>query len=969
MTSTETQIILKDKRAIRVFISSTFRDMQAERDILIKKVFPQLRKMCEKRAVSWTEVDLRWGITTEEASEGKVLPLCLAEIQRCRPYFIGILGERYGWIPEQKEIPDDLLETQPWLKECGEHSVTELEILHGVLRDPAMAGHSIFYFRDPDYLRHLPEGADPADFTAESSAASAKLADLKNRIRSEHAAGRLFYSPRENYSDPKTLGDLVLADFTAIIEQLYPMRDVPDALDQETMRHEAYAQSRRLAFIGRNDLLGKINEHVTGAGLVGESGCGKSAILAEWASQWREQNSRDLIIQHYIGSTQESANWQGLVLRILGELKRAFDIADNLPMQPDALRTALQDWLTKAAGNRRVVLVLDAINQLSIDDPAAQQLGWLPSRFPANIKLLVSSPNGKPLEPLKRRNWPELNVPPFNQSHIVAASEAYLHIFSKKLPRDMLKKLENTPAAANALYLRSVLDELRQFGKYEELKAKADDYLTAQDLPALFDRILTRWHDDFGKDNEHADLVRRSLCLIACTRFGLSEGELLDLLGKNDEPLPRRCWSPLYLAAENSLAQRSGLLAFGHDHLRSAVQQRWLKEDINIQPFRLHLADYFSNILMPSDRKLDELPALLSGTAQWEQLKKYLADIPTFLRLQNRERWKWELHGFWLEQKGRFDPVEVYLQSINAVESYLTKERFAYLLSEAAAFHMEAGRYAAAETLIRRALEVNERLRGKDHPNTLISANILAELLRRKGDYASAEPLYRRTLNTQERVLGNDHPDTLTSVNNLALLFANKGDDAGAELLYRRALEARERLLGKEHPDTLNSLNNLAGLVKRKKDYEMAEQMYRRVLDSRERLLGEEHPDTLTSVNNLATVLFEKGDYVGAEPLFRRALEFSGRVLGKEHPATLKILGNLAALFYSKGDRSGAITLYQCAVVGLFRHSHEVGHKNPLFDTMLGIYVTLLKQTGMSQDQAIVETGKLLAVAQTLESI
>src|SRR5659263_291999 len=100
-------------RQIRVFISSTFRDMQDDRDILIKKIFPQLRKLCEERAVTWTEVDLRWGITTEESSEGKVLPLCLAEIQRCRPYFIGLLGERYGWVPDS--IPADLLESQVWL--------------------------------------------------------------------------------------------------------------------------------------------------------------------------------------------------------------------------------------------------------------------------------------------------------------------------------------------------------------------------------------------------------------------------------------------------------------------------------------------------------------------------------------------------------------------------------------------------------------------------------------------------------------------------------------------------------------------------------------------------------------------------------------------------------------------------------------------------------------------------------------
>ena len=50
-------------RQIRVFVSSTFRDMQAEREELVKRVFPQLRKLCEARGVVWGEVDLRWGIT------------------------------------------------------------------------------------------------------------------------------------------------------------------------------------------------------------------------------------------------------------------------------------------------------------------------------------------------------------------------------------------------------------------------------------------------------------------------------------------------------------------------------------------------------------------------------------------------------------------------------------------------------------------------------------------------------------------------------------------------------------------------------------------------------------------------------------------------------------------------------------------------------------------------------------------
>ena len=107
-------------RVVRVFVSSTFRDMHAERDELIKRAFPQIRKLCEDRGVTFNEVDLRWGITEEESQRGKVLPTCLAEIQRCRPYFIGLLGERYGWVPEA--IPAELIEQEPWLAEhrdCG----------------------------------------------------------------------------------------------------------------------------------------------------------------------------------------------------------------------------------------------------------------------------------------------------------------------------------------------------------------------------------------------------------------------------------------------------------------------------------------------------------------------------------------------------------------------------------------------------------------------------------------------------------------------------------------------------------------------------------------------------------------------------------------------------------------------------------------------------------------------------------
>jgi telomerase protein component 1 len=45
---------------VRIFISSTFRDMHAERDHLVRVVFPELRERCAKRRLHLVDVDLRW---------------------------------------------------------------------------------------------------------------------------------------------------------------------------------------------------------------------------------------------------------------------------------------------------------------------------------------------------------------------------------------------------------------------------------------------------------------------------------------------------------------------------------------------------------------------------------------------------------------------------------------------------------------------------------------------------------------------------------------------------------------------------------------------------------------------------------------------------------------------------------------------------------------------------------------------
>jgi hypothetical protein len=135
-----------EKRTIRVFISSTFRDMVEDRNALMTHCWPELRRFCRERQVELVEVDLRWGIAEEQSIRKETLKLCLDEIRACRPFFIGLLGERYGWVPDDAAFTKDLVEEQPWLLENQGKSVTELEILHGVLNNPEMAGRAFFLF-------------------------------------------------------------------------------------------------------------------------------------------------------------------------------------------------------------------------------------------------------------------------------------------------------------------------------------------------------------------------------------------------------------------------------------------------------------------------------------------------------------------------------------------------------------------------------------------------------------------------------------------------------------------------------------------------------------------------------------------------------------------------------------------------------------------------------------------------------
>lgn len=576
---------MPDLRSVRVFVSSTFRDFAEERDALATHAWPALRALCEERAVTFTDVDLRWGITDEQAAEGRVLPICLAEIDASRPYFIGILGERYGWVPE--EIPEHLVEAMPWLAEHKTKSVTELEIAHGVLNDPEMAGRAFFYFRDPAYAASVP-GDRRADFVSEDAEAASKLAALKDRIR---ASGLPL---EEGFSTPAELAERVVADLSAAIDEAYPQDEAPDPLSRDRLAHEAYALSRRGVWIGRESDLAALDTHAAGEGpplvVTGASGGGKSALLANWAASYRASHPDAIVIEHYCGAGADAAEWAAMCRRIAGELAAATGLEFELPTGPSELKNSFKDALVRLATVCRVVLLVDGVNQLA-DEAGAPDLAWLPPEPPPTLRLVVATLPGRSLDEARRRGWAEIEVGPLSPEERTRLVSAYLASFAKTLPPKLAARIAASPQAANPLFVRVLLDELRVAADHERLASTIERYLAVTEVDDLYELVLERYERDY--EREHPGLVKDVFSALWAARLGLSERELLGILGAEGAPLPRAVFSPLYLAARTSLISKSGLLGFAHDFMRQAVEYRYLSSGEEKEAAHAVLAGWF----------------------------------------------------------------------------------------------------------------------------------------------------------------------------------------------------------------------------------------------------------------------------------------------------------------------------------------------------------------------------------------
>jgi len=278
-------------REIRIFISSTFRDLKDERDYLVNVIFPELIRITRERDLTFTPIDLRWGIP-DESFIFKVIKTCFDEIDRARPHFIGIIGERYGYVPSEDknanlnlQVIDDE-EIKRKLEEYTKNnlSITQMEMEYGVFSKPENAQFSYFYFKKG-------ENRDE------------RVKKLKNKIRVDNST---WHWSRKEFDTPEELGEQIKKDYMDMLEANFPKVKLTP-LEMERGINREYSEYILKDYLPDEGTISNIIKELDKNGKIlvtGEIGIGKSSALAYIARKYEKEHQGALVIEHYFGATE-----------------------------------------------------------------------------------------------------------------------------------------------------------------------------------------------------------------------------------------------------------------------------------------------------------------------------------------------------------------------------------------------------------------------------------------------------------------------------------------------------------------------------------------------------------------------------------------------------------------------------------------------------------------------------------------
>lgn len=665
-----------------VFITSTFRDMHAERDYLRNFVFPVVDERLRERREYLEAIDLRQGVeisteAEEQARELQVLKVCLDEVKRSRPFLIGLIGDRYGWVPPHERMRA-AAEEAGFERDVAGRSVTELEIAFGVLAEPEQRQRALFYFREP-----LPYESMSSECAAEFSEEHSLISDaatscdrlnaLKTELRSLLPERCRSYradwdAAARKVSGLEAWGEQVVQDLWRELdaETEQTQRAKPTTWqDAERWVLEQFIEERARSFIGRNALLDMLFMFATSVradggawafSLLGGAGTGKSAVFAELSRRLEKAIQRKdadvLLLAHAAGISPRAVRVDDLLARWVQELHAALGVSNPLDegSSSSEIEEAFRRCLAEVAARKRVILLVDALDQLE-STTRAQRLTWLPEVFPENVRLIATGIPGPATDALGNRAGVEQQtLHPMSRTDAGEITEAIYRRYHRALNPDVKQALLDKKTQAdhsaygNPLWLQIAVEALNLLDQDDFLRAEKD--FAAEHDPAKQLRMLTLdtlaripadmpgaygWVLNRAEELHGTDFVRALVSLVAVSRSGWREKDFAAVV----PGLTGEAWDELRFAAfrrtlRSHFVRRGaqGQWGFAHTQLELAVAARNLRDPEVVTGLHVALADHLNALPGDDSLRISEHMVHVLGTRDpWKIARHLTAEL------------------------------------------------------------------------------------------------------------------------------------------------------------------------------------------------------------------------------------------------------------------------------------------------------------------------------------------------------
>lgn len=622
-------IIHNTPPVIRVFLSSTFADMDKERSYFNEVLAPKISRICAERGVSFFSVDLRWGITKEDQIDGKVLPICLNEIDKCRPYFIGIIGNRYGSILET--VPYHISQSIPWLSGKEGHSITELEMLYAVLDSNTdfSGSNTAFYIRSDELSKKL-----YGNIKTEDQSILSRLYRLKSTVMEREDI------PSATYDSIEEFGKYVMSDLLKWLDTNFPKSHDVSAIRKEWYNREIlrnYIESPKItAFLDYYT-----NESKKPLLLYGDGARGKTTHL----TAWQPKIGKKILIN--CGADDKYSYWPSIAKEIIDKISEIDgsygypvfyprksvsqsesnaennDLYFSTDTDIEKFRRSFISWLGELTVNERITVIINDVNLL--EDDQSKILSWLPAFTPSNLGIICTTNDDYMVEIAELLGWNTKELPTFELDDAEHLLNGHLHTYGKHLSPHQQAKLTSSVLAKYPGQLRFIVTFLINHGRFDNLDTLIEEISSIRKMFDIYQYVYDFLMTEYSQ-NEIAT-IKAVLGLVRSAKISLTERECFEL-SQNYTASTAIEWAHVCRVFEQFDIIKGDYWNIRNEELQKFVDSLLSKQDLAFA--HSLLGDYF----------FEQLKALKVEDSNTENIKRSasLAKV-ALLHYQNSKEW------------------------------------------------------------------------------------------------------------------------------------------------------------------------------------------------------------------------------------------------------------------------------------------------------------------------------------------